>query len=72
MPWPSAADEASGSADLYCFGPGLTVSIRGERRPRAYFRAEYASAARRASPEVPGRGGGHRCPCPWGGRRDHR
>ncbi len=53
MPWPSAADEASGSADLYCFGPGLTVSIRGERRPRAYFRAEYASAARQASPEVP-------------------
>jgi hypothetical protein len=53
MLWPSAIDEASGSADLYCFGPGLTVSIRGERRPRAYFRAEYASAARTASPEVP-------------------
>jgi hypothetical protein len=53
MLWPSAADEASDGADLYCFGPGLTVSIRGERRPRAYFRAEYASAARGASSEAP-------------------
>jgi hypothetical protein len=53
MPWPGTADEASGTADLYGFGPGLTVSIRGERRARAYFRAEYASAALAASPEVP-------------------
>jgi hypothetical protein len=51
--WPSTADGASGTADLYRFGPGLTVSIRGERRARAYFRAEYASAARATSPEVP-------------------
>ena len=30
---------ADGAGDLYGFGPGLTVSIRGERRARAYFRA---------------------------------
>jgi hypothetical protein len=53
MPWLSAADQASRPADLYRFGPGLTVSIRGERRARAYFRAEYASAAHAAGPEVP-------------------
>jgi hypothetical protein len=53
MLWPSAADEASGAGDLYRFGPGLTVSIGGERRARAYFRAEYASAALATSPDVP-------------------
>ena len=53
MPWPGTADDASGTADLYRFGPGLTVSIRGERRARAYFRAEYASAALAASREAP-------------------
>ena len=53
MPWLSAADQASRPADLYRFGPGLTVSIRGERRARAYFRAEYASAAHAPGPEVP-------------------
>ncbi len=53
MPWLSAADQASRPADLYRFGQGLTVSIRGERRARAYFRAEYASAAHAPGPEVP-------------------
>jgi hypothetical protein len=53
MLWPSAADGASGTADLYRFGPGLTVSIGGERKARAHFRAEYASAAIATSPEVP-------------------
>ena len=53
MPWLSVADRASRPADLYRFGPGLTVSIRGERRARAYFRAEYASAAHAPGPEVP-------------------
>jgi hypothetical protein len=52
MRWLSAADEASGPADLYRFGPGLTISIRGERRARAYFRAEYGSVALATSPEV--------------------
>ncbi|MGA9858097.1 MAG: hypothetical protein WBQ18_09555 [Solirubrobacteraceae bacterium] len=53
MLWPGTPDGASGAADLYRFGPGLTVSIRGARRARAYFRAEYASAALATSPEVP-------------------
>jgi len=49
----SGADGVSGAADLYHFGPGLTVSIRGERRARAYFRAEYASAALTTETDVP-------------------
>jgi hypothetical protein len=53
MRWPGADDQATGAADLYRFGPGLTVSIRGERRARAYFCAEYASAALAGSSEVP-------------------
>lgn len=53
MLWRAAADEGSSAADLYRFGAGLTVSIRGERRPRAYFRAEYAPAALASSPDVP-------------------
>ncbi len=53
MLWLSAADQASRPADLYRFGPGLTVSIRGERRARSYFRAEYASAALAPGPETP-------------------
>ena len=53
MLWPAAADEDPAAADLYRFGPGLTVSIRGERRARAYFRAEYGSAALATRSEVP-------------------
>jgi hypothetical protein len=53
MLWPKAADDTAGAADLYRFGPGLTVSIRGERRARAYFRAEYGSAALAESSEIP-------------------
>jgi hypothetical protein len=53
MLWLRTADQASSPADLYRFGPGLTVSIRGERRARAYFRAEYASAALAATTEEP-------------------
>jgi hypothetical protein len=49
----SGADRDAGPADLYHFGPGLTVSIRGGRRARAYFRAEYASAALTTEPDVP-------------------
>jgi hypothetical protein len=53
MPLPGTAETSPATADLYRFGPGLTVSIRGERRARAYFRAEYGSAALAGSPEVP-------------------
>jgi hypothetical protein len=53
MRWPGPADETSSAADVYRFGPGLTVSIRGERRARSYFRAEYASAALATSSELP-------------------
>ncbi len=53
MLWPNAADEDPAAADLYRFGPGLTVSIRGERRARAYFRAEYGSAALATRSEAP-------------------
>jgi hypothetical protein len=53
MLWLRTADQASSPADLYRFGPGLTVSIRGERRARGYFRAEYGSAALAGSTEVP-------------------
>jgi hypothetical protein len=42
---PAGADVRSAAPDLYEFGPGLAVSIRGERRARDYFRAEYDSAA---------------------------
>ena len=52
MPWRSGADQG-GSEDLYEFGPGLVIAIRGERRARAHFRAEYASAARSRNSEVP-------------------
>ena len=53
MLWRSLADGGGGSADLYGFGPGLTVSIRGERRARAYFRAEYGPASLTSGSEVP-------------------
>lgn len=53
MHWPSTADRAADAADLYRFGPGLTVSIRGGRRARAYFRAEYGAASLATSSEPP-------------------
>jgi hypothetical protein len=53
MRWRSGVDEGSGAADLYGFGPGLVVSIRGDRRARAHFRTEYASAALAADSSVP-------------------
>lgn len=53
MPWPPGADLRSAPEDLYQFGPGLTVSIRGERRARAHFRAEYASAVLASDSVVP-------------------
>lgn len=45
--------EGSSSGDLYRFAPGLTVCIRGDRRARAYFRAEYAAVALAPGPEAP-------------------
>lgn len=53
MLWPSSADRATEAADLYRFGAGLTVSIRGERRARAHFRAEYGAASLASSSEPP-------------------
>ena len=53
MRWPSGAEEAAEAADLYRFGPGLTVSVMGARRARAYFRAEYGAAALADSPVAP-------------------
>jgi hypothetical protein len=53
MLWPPATDVSTEGADLYRFPRGLTLSIRGERRARSYFRAEYASAALGASSDAP-------------------
>ena len=53
MPSHNGVDRGSGSADLYRFGPDLVVSIRGDRRARAHFRAEYAPAAVAAGAAVP-------------------
>jgi hypothetical protein len=53
MLWRGGADEGHRSEDLYELGPGLIISIRGERRARAHFRAEYASAARARNSSVP-------------------
>lgn len=38
-------EAASSGEDLYRFGSGLAVSIRGDRRARAHFRAEYSAAS---------------------------
>jgi hypothetical protein len=43
----------SETRDLYRLGPGLTISVRGERRARSYFRAEYGEPALAADSEVP-------------------
>jgi hypothetical protein len=53
MRWPSGAEQAPGAADLYRFDRGLTISIKGERRARAYFRAEYGAAALAHSTDAP-------------------
>jgi hypothetical protein len=49
----SGADNGSGPRDLYCLGPGLVLSIRGGRRARAHFRAEYGQASRHVDSLVP-------------------
>lgn len=53
MRWHTGADEGSGPGDLYRFGPGLVVSIRGDDRARAHFRAEYATAELATDSTVP-------------------
>lgn len=45
MLWRNGADQGSVPEDRYRFGPGLVVSIQGDRRARAHFRSEYATAA---------------------------
>ncbi len=45
MRWHAGTDERSVPEDRYQFGPGLVASIRGDRRARGHFRAEYAAAA---------------------------
>jgi hypothetical protein len=47
------ADDRAGPKDLYQFGPGLIVSVRGERRARNYFHEEYAAAALATNSVVP-------------------
>ena len=53
MRWRNGVDAGPGPADLYRFGPDLVLSVRGDRRARAHFRAEYASAALDNEPSVP-------------------
>jgi hypothetical protein len=48
MLWRLGADERSPKPDRYRLGPGLVVSIEGNRIARAYFRAEYASSPQNA------------------------
>jgi len=52
MRWPSA-DVNPAAGDLYRFDAGVTVAIRGQRRARSYFRAEYGSAALAPGAEEP-------------------
>jgi hypothetical protein len=54
MLWPRGADGDVQSHDLYRFSPGLLVAIRGQRRARAHFRAEYTAAACVTSSALPG------------------
>jgi hypothetical protein len=49
----SAAEKRAARADRYRLGPGLVVSIEGDRIARSYFRAEYASSAEDADPTAP-------------------
>lgn len=53
MRWHTGVDERSVREDLYRFGPGLVLSIRGDHRARAHFRAEYGAAAVAAGSAVP-------------------
>jgi hypothetical protein len=53
MLWQNGADEGSPPDDRYRFGPGLVISIQGDRRARAHFRAEYATAAVATDSTVP-------------------
>jgi hypothetical protein len=53
MRWRNGAENGSSLEDRYRFGPGLVVSIRGDRRARAHFRAEYAFAAVSTDSTVP-------------------
>jgi hypothetical protein len=53
MLWPGGAETRSTPQDLYRFGSRLVVSIRGERRARSHFRAEYATAAVAANSMIP-------------------
>ncbi len=45
MRWHAGTDKKSVPEDLYQFGPGLVASIRGDRRAREHFHAEYGVAA---------------------------
>lgn len=53
MLWRNGADQGSVREDRYRFGPGLVVSIQGDRRARAHFRSEYATAAVATDSTVP-------------------
>jgi hypothetical protein len=53
MRWRNGVDTGQGCADLYRFGPDLVLSVRGDRRARAHFRAEYAPAALDTESSVP-------------------
>ncbi len=53
MRWRNGVDAGPGPADLYRFGPDLVLSLRGDRRARAHFRAEYAPAALDTESSVP-------------------
>jgi hypothetical protein len=52
MRWPTTDDDAA-AGDLYRFDTGVTVAIRGQRRAKSYFRAEYGSAALAPGTEEP-------------------
>jgi hypothetical protein len=53
MLWRNGAELESVPEDRYRFGHGLVVSIQGDRRARAHFRSEYASAAVATDSSVP-------------------
>ncbi len=53
MRWRSGVDTGSGPADLYRFGSDLVLSVRGDRRARDHFHAEYESAALGTKSAVP-------------------
>jgi hypothetical protein len=53
MRWRSGVDTGAGPADVYRFGPDLVMSVRGDRRARGHFRAEYGPAALDTDSSVP-------------------